>query len=97
MLKPLLHTIPSLSGNVTLACHLSDYKKNGDIIEAHVRNARLVPLSSNISIKKCEVSLLQSSYEFDIQKFYSYYPNYFYKSMFEFNDIDYTEFIGEQQ
>lgn len=95
MLKPLLHVIPSLSGNVTLACHLSDYEKVGDMFECHVRVARLVPLSSNISIKKCEVSLLTSSYEFDIQRFYSYYPNYFYKSMFSFNKDEYEEFVGE--
>lgn len=94
MLKPLLHTIPSLSGNVTLACNLTDYLKIGENIECHVRSARLVPLNSDLSIKKCEVSLLQSSYEFDIKKFYSYYPNHFYDSTFKFENKDYAEYSG---
>ena len=96
MLKPLLHTIPSLSGNVTLACDLTDYARIGGIIECHVRNARLVPLSSDLRVKKCEVSLLTSSYEFDIKKFYSYYPDHFYESMFSFNKEEYAEFTSEE-
>jgi len=93
MIKPLLHTIPALSGNVTLACNLNDYAKIGEAIECHVRSARLVPLNSNISIKQCDISLLTSSYEFDLKKFYSYYPNYFYDSTFSYENEDYAEYV----
>lgn len=96
MIKPLLHTIPALSGNITLACSLNDYVRIGDTIECHVRTAKLAPLSHELAIKKCEISLLTSSYEFDIKKFFSSYSNYFYDSLFSYSKKDYTEFVSEE-
>ena len=48
MIKPLIRTIPNLSGNVKLACTLSDFKKTStELYECYVRYARLLPISSN--------------------------------------------------
>jgi hypothetical protein len=92
MLKPLLRVIPNLSGNVKLTCTLSDFNKiNDDYIECHIRGARLLPLSSELSEKVCEVNLLNSTYEFDIKKFYAYYSNYFYDSIYDWQKDDYTK------
>ena len=97
MIKPLLHVVPALSGNVTLACNLNDYANNDGIIECHVRSAKLAPLSHEIAQKKCEAGLLTSSYEFDLKKFYAYYSNYFYDSLFSYSEKDYAEFVSEDQ
>ena len=90
MLKPLLRTIPTLSGNVKLACTLKDYERisNTDY-SCYVRYARLLPLSSNLSQKNIETNLLYSSYDFDLQRFYKTYSNYFYDYTYEYDKKNY--------
>lgn len=93
MIKPLLRTLPIMSGNVKIACLLTDFNKIDTFtFESNVRNARLLPLSSNVNQKMINISLLESSYEFDIKKFYSYYSDIFYDSKFTFNKNDYAKY-----
>lgn len=91
MLKPLLRTIPSLSGNVKLACTLSNFMKTSDIYECCCRYARLLPISSKLMQKQYEVNLLNSAYEFDLKRFYNGYSNIFYGSAFSYDKTIYED------
>ena len=89
MVKPILRTIPSISGNVKLACGLSDYNKiDGTNFECYVRNAYLMPISHTLAEHRCEVALLGSSFEFDIKKFYAKYSSKFFDTCFDYNKDD---------
>ena len=91
MLKPLLRTIPTLSGNIKIACELTDFQKiDEQTSQAYVRHAKMLPISSNVSQKKLDISLLNSSYEFDIKRFFEYYNDIFFDDCFDFNKEDYT-------
>ncbi len=86
MLKPLLRTIPTLSGNVKLACFLTDYQKeNTDNFSCYVRVAKLFPLSSVLSQRNIEANLLYSTYDYDLKKYFAYYSQYFYDDVFEYD------------
>ena len=66
MFKPLLRVIPTLSGNVKLACNLLDYEKyvdqaGNDVYETNVRYAKLYPISANLWKKKIDAGLLGST------------------------------------
>ena len=90
MLKPLLRTLPTLSGNVKIGCTLSDYNKiTNTEYTAYVRIAKLLPLTSSLSQRNCDVNLLYSTYDYDLQRFYKYYSSYFYDDVFEYNKSDY--------
>ena len=92
MLKPLLRTLAALSGNVKLACTLTDYKKTAtDEYECLVRYARLLPLSSHLHQYKIEANLLYSTYDYDLQKFFKHYSSYFFDDCFEFDKNNYIE------
>ena len=92
MLKPLLRTLPTLSGNIKIACELTDFEKiDEQNSQAYVRYAKLLPLSSGLAQRNCEVSLLQSSYEFDIKNFYKYYNDIFFDDCFDVNKTDYEK------
>lgn len=91
MLKPLLRTIPSLSGNVKLACTLSNFMKTSDMYECCCRYARLLPISSKLMQKQYEVNLLNSAYEFDLKRFYNGYSNIFYGSAFSYDKTIYED------
>src|SRR5574344_922211 len=93
MIKPLLRVIPSLSGNVKLACNLFDFNKTttktGEtVFEANVRYAKLLPLSSKLFQKKIDANLLGGSWNFDLKKFYETYSDSFYNSCFIYNKED---------
>ena len=89
MIKPLLRIIPNLSGNVKLCCTLRDFNKLTDnTFETNIRGALLNPLSHTLYQKNINVSLLNSSYEYDLKKFYTAYSDEFYSSCFEFNKKD---------
>lgn len=92
MLKPLLRTLATLSGNVKLACTLTDYKKIAtNEYECLVRYARLLPLSSHLHQYKIEANLLYSTYDYDLQKFYKHYSSYFFDDCFEYDKSNYVE------
>ena len=89
MIKPLLRSIPTMSGNVKLACTLLDYNKiSKDLFETNIRGAHLYPLSSQLFQKSVNVSLLNSSYEYDLKRFYSAYSDTFYSPCFEYDKKD---------
>lgn len=89
MFKPLLRVLPALSGNVTISCNLNDFVQIDDeVFECYVRTAKLLPLSSNLFKKNMNISLLNSSYEWDLKKFYTFYYPYFWKSWFTYLDKD---------
>lgn len=96
MFKPLLRTLPSLNGNIKLVCFLNNYKEVEDhVFEANVRTARLNAISSQLYNKYFNISLLQSSYEWDVRSFYKKYSDWFYKKLFDVNQKDlpmYDEF-----
>ena len=92
MLKPLLRTIPTLSGNIKIACELTDFQKiDEQTSQAYVRHAKMLPISSNVSQKKLDISLLNSSYEFDIKRFFEHYNDIFFDDCFDFNKEDYKQ------
>lgn len=84
MIKPLLRTIPTLSGNVKLACTLLDYNKlNENTFETNIRGAHIYPISSQLFQKSVEANLLSSSWEFDIKRFYAAYSDIFHNPCFD--------------
>ena len=89
MFKPLLRVLPALSGNVTINCNLNDFVQIDDeVFECYARTAKLLPLSSNLFKKNLSISLLNSSYEWDLKNFYTFYYPYFWKSWFMYLDKD---------
>ena len=84
MIKPLLRTIPTLSGNVKLACTLLDYNKlNNNTFETNIRGAHIYPISSQLFQKSVEANLLSSSWEFDLKRFYEAYSDIFHNHCFD--------------
>lgn len=84
MIKPLLRTIPTLSGNVKLTCTLLDYNKiNKDTFETNIRGAHIYPLSSQLFQKSVQANLLNSSWEYDLKRFYSTYSDTFFEPCFD--------------
>lgn len=80
MFKPLLRTLPSLSGNLKLACEINDYEYEGDnTYSTYIRSASLQPLQNNLFNRRINVNLINGTWEYDVAKFYKYYSNYFYK------------------
>lgn len=89
MIKPLLRTIPQLSGNVKISSILTDIKEvSNNIFESEIRYATLQPLSSDLYQKNIEANLLNSTYAFDLKKYYTYYNDIFFESNFDFNKQD---------
>jgi len=92
MFKPLLRTLPLLTGNIMLDCQLEEYiqdKKDLNMYVSNVRKASLKPLQNKIYNKKLNVDLLNGSWEFDVKRYYKYYSNYFYLKNFLINTSDY--------
>ena len=95
MFRPLLRVLPSLSGNVKLVCDVEiDNKdnnisnKNNNDFTAKVKSASLSPISSNVFKKYVPVSLLTSTYDYDLKQFYNIYSDVFYKSQYQFNKAE---------
>lgn len=72
MFKPLLRTLPSLSGNFTLACPLNYITKiDKDRFVCNIRTANIIPLQNSISNPTNKaINLLDNKYEFDVSKYY---------------------------
>jgi len=87
MIKPLLKVLPSLSGNVKLACNIIDPRPtdNPNVWEASVRGARILPITSQLWQSGLEANLISSSWEYDLPKFYQMYSNIFYDSVFHYD------------
>ena len=90
MLKPLLKVLPTLSGNVKLACEVNKYEQvSNDTFNGYVRSAKMLPLSSQLSAKPINIFLSTSSYEIDIKNFFDQNNQYFYQHYFDYNKTDY--------
>ena len=86
MFKPLLRTLPCLSGNFTLACKLDKYKKNSPInFECGISNAVLMPLQNNLANKHVNVSLLYDAYEYDVKEYFKSFSSIFYTENYEYD------------
>jgi hypothetical protein len=93
MFKPLLRVLPALSGNVTIDCVLNEFEALEDNeFSCYARSAKLLPISSNLFKRNMHISLLNSSYEWDLYRFYRFYSNYFWKSWFAFDTNDLPKF-----
>ena len=101
MIKPLLRILPSLSGNVKLACFLTDIQQTeeNNVSEANIRGAQILPATGYLWQKQISTSLINSSWEVDLPRFYSAYSDIFYKTCFDFNkeDMLYKDVTIEQQ
>lgn len=92
MFKPLLRTLPSLSGNFKLACEINDYDYEGnDTYSTYIRSASLQPLQNNLFNRRINVNLINGMWEYDVAKFYKHYSNYFYKQNCRFLYDDFTK------
>ena len=59
MFKPLLRTLPTLSGNFTIACKLREFnKENNNEYYTYVRLANMIPLQNFMANKDLELNLL---------------------------------------
>ena len=89
MFKPLLRTIPTLTGNFTLACKIESYKKKSiRRFETSVQHAVLMPLQNHLVNRLFNVSLVWDSYEFNIKDFYKGYSASFYSENYEYDKIN---------
>lgn len=93
MLKPLLRTLPSLSGNFSINCYINNILKiDDDKYECDIRNAKFTPLDSALYNDPITINLMSGKYEYDVAKYYNKYNNSFYNSNFSFNKLDYQKF-----
>lgn len=94
MFKPLLRTLPTLSGNFTVACKLREFNKennkSNDEYSTYVRLANIVPLQNFMTNKDVELNLLNGKYEHDVAKYHHYYSDVFYKTNFEYSKDNYS-------
>ena len=92
MFKPLLRTLPSLSGNYTIGCKLDEIvKDSSNEYHTYVRKANIMPLQNNIYDKNIELNLLNGKYEHDVKKYHYAYSNIFYSENFSYNKNNYKE------
>lgn len=91
MFKPLLRTLPTLSGNFTIACKLREIdKESTNEYSTYVRLANMIPLQNFIANKNYELNLLDGKYEYDVSKYHYYYSDVFYKHNYTYNKNNYA-------
>ena len=82
MFKPLLRTLPSLSGNFTIACKVNEIQKeDNNTYSTYIRLANLIPLQNSLANKNIEVKFV--CYDELDYKLYMNYLNEIDKSIFE--------------
>lgn len=94
MFKSLLQTIPTLSGNFTLACHLDTYTKTSyKTYRTYISDAELIPLDQNLALnKKININLVNSKYEQDITRYFREVSSWFYKDTYLINKDIFEEY-----
>lgn len=87
MFKSLLRTIPTISGNFTLACKVNNYiTKNHTDYTSYIDDAILMPLDNKYSLdKNIQINLPNGKYEYDIMKYYKEMSSYFYNDTYQKN------------
>ena len=88
MFKSLLRTIPTISGNYTLACKLNNYINIDNIkYRCCVDDAIIIPLDNNQVLHKViNVNLINGKYEFDVKKYFKEMSSLFYKDTYVKNE-----------
>ena len=92
MFKPLLRTIPSLSGNVMIGCKVDRVQcssKNKSMYVAAIQSAALYPTQNSVFTKKLNLNLATGKWEHDVRRFYHVFSDSFYKDNYIFNKKDY--------
>ena len=84
MFKSLLQTIPTISGNFTLACKLNNYSQNSNYeYTSYINDAILMPLDNNYNLTKdIKINLINGKYEFDIMKYFKEISANFYNDTY---------------
>lgn len=94
MFKPLLRTMPSLSGNVKILCRvkpdndISTSLMRDDAPVCHVVSASLLPVSETAVSSPVRVNLLSSTYDCDIKEYYAKYADIFYSSTYKYDKYE---------
>lgn len=80
MFRSLLQTIPTISGNFTLACKLNNYTQNNNYeYTSYINDAILMPLDNNYNLTHdIKINLINGKYEYDIMKYFKEISSYFY-------------------
>lgn len=93
MFKSLLRTLPSLTGNVTLTCKVTDLDiQDTNMTFGYCKEAELKPLQDKLFNRYISVNLLNSAYEYDVCKFYKKYIDVFYKQNYDFTSKDFKTY-----
>lgn len=104
MFKPLLKTLPSLSGNMKLDCIVNVDRRNTNdatkTFEGYVDTAYLNAISSKFYDKRISINLKNNDFEYDVKEFYKYYFDMFYDTNFRYSKhnceiIDFTQQIND--
>lgn len=92
MFKPLLRTIPTLTGNISLNCELDNLVKESSYEwAANVVHASAMPLQNNLINNVRHVSLMRDLWEQNVKTFYGKYKNVFYNDNYIYNKKDYQD------
>ena len=93
MFKPLLRTLPSTTGNISLNCEVNNfYKTESNVWESNIQTSSIMPLQNKFCNNINSVSLLNDKWEQIVKTFYGNYRNIFYEDNFEYNKKDYVYF-----
>ena len=79
MFKPLLRTLPSTTGNISLNCEVNNfYKTESNVWESNIQTSSIMPLQNKFCNNINSVSLLNDKWEQIVKTFYGNYRNIFY-------------------
>ena len=93
MFKPLLRTLPTLSGNYTIACKVNEFiQLNSNDYEVYIRDASLMPLQNNVFNKDIGLNLVKDQHEYVLSKYFYNYSNIFYKENYVYDKNNYREY-----
>ena len=84
MFKSLLQTIPTISGNFTLACKLNNYEHDNNFeYTSYINDAILMPLDNNYNLTRdIKINLINGKYEYDVNKYFKEMFAYFYNDTY---------------
>lgn len=79
MFKPLLRTLPTLTGNFSLACEVNPNNE-------YIQRASMCPLHEDAYNSHMNVALLTDRYEYNIHDYYVRYQSNFFNDMYSYDD-----------
>lgn len=93
MFKPLLRTIPTLSGNVILGCKIDKLSKTdkNNLYVTDIQAASLYTAQNSIFNKKLNINLTTGKWEHDVRRFYVWFSDTFYSDNFIFDKNNYKQ------